>query len=210
MNFYDLGDGITIKALEPQHAAELFRVTDAGREYLRLWLPWVDGVLKVEDSAAYIDFARKQRSENLAFHYAIWSGGDIVGGIAIPEMNWTTGVCKIGYWLVEHYQGKGVMTRATLALINHAFNDLGMNRVEIRCAEANRKSRAIPERLGFKHEGTLRQVEKLADGMVDHAVYGMLASEWKQRNQLMHQTHTQLINIHWMYIPSRAYNSCTS
>lgn len=182
MNFFDLGNGITIKSLESQHAAELFRVTDRDREYLRLWLPWVDGVLKVENTAGYIEFARKQRADNLGFHYAIWSGSDICGGIAVPEVNWVTGVAKIGYWLAEGYQGKGIMTSATLALCSHLFGDLGMNRVEIRCAVANRKSRAIPERLGFKHEGTLRQVEKLADGMVDHAVYGMLASEWKQRN----------------------------
>jgi L-amino acid N-acyltransferase YncA len=42
----------------------------------------------------------------------------------------------------------------------------------------NKCSRAIPERLDFREEGTLRQMEKLAKGYVDHVVYSMVKSEW--------------------------------
>ena len=73
------------------------------------------------------------------------------------------------------------MTRACSALGTHAFDALGLSRVEIRCATENEKSRAIPERLGFTQEGTLRQAEWLHDHFVDLTVYGMLAGEWKGR-----------------------------
>ena len=73
------------------------------------------------------------------------------------------------------------MTAAVTALLRHGFRTLEFNRIEIRVGVRNRRSRAIPERLGFRHEGTLRQVERLGDRFVDHAVYGMLAPEWRGR-----------------------------
>jgi ribosomal-protein-serine acetyltransferase len=56
-----------------------------------------------------------------------------------------------------------------------------MHKVEIRAASGNKKSRAVPERLGFKQEGCIRQAEYLYDHYVDHVVYGMLDLEWAQK-----------------------------
>ncbi len=50
--------------------------------------------------------------------------------------------------------------------------------VEVRCAEGNSKSRAIPERLGFIKEGIIRDVEWLYDHYVEDVVYGILSREW--------------------------------
>jgi ribosomal-protein-serine acetyltransferase len=75
------------------------------------------------------------------------------------------------------------MTAAVTALLRHGFRTLRLNRIEIRAGVRNRRSRAIPERLGFRHEGTLRQAERLAERFVDHAVYALLASEWPARQR---------------------------
>lgn len=56
-----------------------------------------------------------------------------------------------------------------------------LHKVEIRVAVGNEKSSAIPERLGFIKEGTLRAAEWLYDHYVDHVVYGMLLTEWQQQ-----------------------------
>ncbi|WP_334300596.1 GNAT family N-acetyltransferase [Alkaliphilus flagellatus] len=63
--------------------------------------------------------------------------------------------------------------------MNYAFNNFKLHRVEIRCAENNYKSRAIPERLGFTKEGLIRGSEWIYDHYVSHIVYSMLAIEWK-------------------------------
>jgi ribosomal-protein-serine acetyltransferase len=68
------------------------------------------------------------------------------------------------------------MTRAVKALIDHAFGELGLHRVEIRAAAENRRSRAIPERLGFEQEGILREAERVGERYQDLVVYGLLAS----------------------------------
>ena len=59
--------------------------------------------------------------------------------------------------------------------MDHAFGELGLHRVEIKAAEGNRRSRAIPERLGFEQEGILREAECVDDRYMDLVVYGLLA-----------------------------------
>ncbi len=72
------------------------------------------------------------------------------------------------------------MTAACRKLIDYAFDELKMNRVEIRCAAANARSRAVPERLGFQQDGILRQSEWLHDAFVDLVVYSTLTGEWQR------------------------------
>lgn len=63
------------------------------------------------------------------------------------------------------------------------FQEYGLNRIEIACATGNAKSRVIPERLGFKLEGVLRESEFLNGRHVDQAIYSMLASEFAGAQQ---------------------------
>ncbi|GAA0361290.1 hypothetical protein GCM10008932_12410 [Alkalibacterium iburiense] len=83
------------------------------------------------------------------------------------------------YWLGETYQGKGIMSKALEAMIAYGINDLSLNRVEIRVATENYKSRALPERFNFTKEGVIREAEWLYDHYVDHILYLLLADEWK-------------------------------
>ncbi|WP_343076315.1 GNAT family protein [Pullulanibacillus sp. KACC 23026] len=86
----------------------------------------------------------------------------------------------IGYWLGQGFQGKGIMTKALEAVIHYGFTELNLNRIEIQAAVGNKKSRALPESLGFKEEGRIRQAEWLYDHYVDHVVYGLLVKDWQE------------------------------
>lgn len=72
------------------------------------------------------------------------------------------------------------MTKACCCLCDYLFSKLNLNRIEIRCAETNTKSRAIPGRLGFTQEGKLRQMGYTRAGLVDYVIYGLLADEWRE------------------------------
>jgi ribosomal-protein-serine acetyltransferase len=70
------------------------------------------------------------------------------------------------------------MTAAVAALVNHAFDSLQLNRLEIRTAVENAPSRAVAERLGFRFEGTLRQAYRVTDERYsDDTVYSLLRSD---------------------------------
>ncbi|RYG73355.1 N-acetyltransferase [Lentibacillus lipolyticus] len=183
MFLFQIDDELALKHLELQDANRLFQLTDQSRDHLRPWLTWVDQIKTAEDSKSFIQNSLKHFANRNGLTTGILYKGGLAGVIGFNSLDWKNGIGHIGYWLGAAYQGNGIMTRAASALIDYGIYALELNRVEIRAAVDNRKSRAIPERLGFVQEGQIRQAERLHDVYADHAVYGMLAAEWKQHQQ---------------------------
>lgn len=169
--------------LDERQADELYALVDRHRAHLRQWLPWVDGTTSVQSSRVFIREALKQFADTQGFHAGIWEKGRLAGVIGFHKIDWANRRVMIGYWLAPPFQGRGIMTRACRAMVDHAFGHLKLNRVEIHCAVENLKSRAIPERLGFAQEGTLRQGEFLYDHYVDLVVYAMLSEDWARARE---------------------------
>jgi ribosomal-protein-serine acetyltransferase len=167
-------DEIELRLVEEQHAQEIFNLTAANRQHLRKWLPWVDQTRSVADTSAFIASCSRQFSENGGFQFVICFKHHLCGMIGHLGMDRPNRSTSMGYWLDASHQGKGIMTASCRVMVNHAFRDLDLHRVEIRCATENRRSRAIPERLGFELEGVARQSEWLHDHFVDLAIYGLL------------------------------------
>ncbi len=187
-----IDDEIVLKILEPENADLLFALVDSNRLYLRQWLPWVDTNTKLENSKQFILSTQEQLKLNFGFQCSIWFRGAFAGIIGFHGIDWMNRNVEIGYWLGEEFQGHGIMTKACRALVDYAFYEYQLNRVQIRCATGNKKSNAIIERLGFIKEGTIRQAEFLYDHYVDLFVYGMTADEWKARFR------SQSNNIKWI------------
>ncbi|PCL95024.1 GNAT family N-acetyltransferase [Paenibacillus lautus] len=86
-----------------------------------------------------------------------------IGLSGLYRPDWEIRKFEIGYWIDTRMSGKGYMTEAVQGITNFAFTELKARRVEIRCDTLNYKSKAIPERLGFQLEGTLRCNDLSAD-----------------------------------------------
>jgi ribosomal-protein-serine acetyltransferase len=172
-----------LELLEEHDAAELFAVVDRNRAYLRRWLPWLDQNTSPEHTRMFIRANLQQFAARNGFACGIRHQGALVGVIGLHAIDWTNRKTSLGYWLDESSQGKGLISRACAKVLDHVFAELGLHLVEIGCAVGNDKSCAIPERLGFKREGVQRQREWLYDHYVDHFVFTMLASEWRERRE---------------------------
>jgi ribosomal-protein-serine acetyltransferase len=180
---HKLSSNAQLRLLEERHARQLTDLTERNREHLRAWLPWVDANRTVEDRKDFIRGALKQFAENTGFQAGLWYEGRLAGVVGYHGIDWPNRSTTLGYWLGEAFEGQGLMTAACRALMDHAFDELGLNRISVACATENKKSCAIPERLGFRLEGVHRQAEwRLYDHFVDHAVYATLASEWRTRS----------------------------
>ena len=103
--------------------------------------------------------------------------GRLADTINLHDIDSESRKANVGYWLGAECQNRGLMTKACRVLLDYAFQELNLNRVEIPCTVQNTKSRAIPERLGFVQEGVIRQAEWLYDHYNDHVIYAMLAED---------------------------------
>jgi ribosomal-protein-serine acetyltransferase len=176
---HELAGGYALRLLEESDADELFAVIDANREQLATWMPWARRNRAPADTLPFIRATRRQIAENDGLQTTIVDpGGAIVGMVGMHRIDWANGMTSVGYWLAGDAQGRGVMTDAVRAYVDYAFATLGLHRVVIEVAVDNARSRAIPERLGFREEGVLREVERVGERMLDHVVYAMLAADW--------------------------------
>ncbi|UOQ46886.1 GNAT family N-acetyltransferase [Gracilibacillus caseinilyticus] len=180
MFYHKIDEELSLKLIELKDAEKVFALTESSRDYLREWLPWLDFTTKLEDTKAFIRNSLKGYAEGESLTTFIVYQNEIVGTASYNNLDRSNKIAYIGYWLGEDYQGKGIMTRVAGALTDYAINELNMNKVDIRAAAQNQKSRAVPEQLGFVQEGSVRQAEWLYDHYVDHVIYGMLADEWKK------------------------------
>ncbi len=174
-----VGGEIELRLLEESDAEPLFALIDMNRRYLREWLPWLDSNMRVEDTMQFILSDRTHYEYYQCFNTCVIYRHMIAGVIGYHPIDWLNRSAMVGYWLASAYQGKGIMTRACSALTTYSFTKLNLNRIDIRCATGNTGSCAIPKRLGFVYEGTLREGEWLYDQFVDLFVFSMLAKDWK-------------------------------
>lgn len=181
---YRMDQNAELRLLDLADAKDIFELVQSNRGHLRHWLSWVDGTKSVADSRVFIESTKKQLAEGNGFQAGIWYKAELAGIVGFHGVNHANRKAEIGYWLGESFQGKGLMTKACRALIEHAFTHWDLNKVIIRCGDHNRRSCAIPERLGFKKEGLLRDEEFVNDRFVSHHFYGMLKTEWSKSKTL--------------------------
>ena len=159
-------DRLTIRAPRPSDGAEINAAVHETFDDLKLWMPWAQQMPTLEESESYVRRAQCQflAREELTLFLFLKGTNTMVGSSGLHRVDWDIPKFEIGYWCRKHFQGQGYITESTEAITNFAFETLGAKRVEIRCDSKNVRSRRIPDRLGFKLEGTLRNNSISASG----------------------------------------------
>jgi ribosomal-protein-serine acetyltransferase len=176
-------DGLELRLVDERYVEELTSLVRRDLAYMSKWMPWATERYSVEDAREFVRRNLRQYAEDQGFATLIFSGDRVVGSIGYNNIDWSNRKTDIGYWLAADMQGRGIMTKSCRVLVEYAFTRMRLNRVEIFCAVENRRSRLIPERLGFTQEGTHRQAEWVHDHFKDLVCYSMLAREWEGKNR---------------------------
>lgn len=171
----ELAEGVFMRPLALRDIEELHALVESNRDHLRPWLPFADQPF--DSTAAHVERVVRDMAAGEGLSMAILRDGSLAGIVSFVEPSREHGVTSIGYWLDAGAQGSGIMTRAVQAMVEEAFGRWGMERVEIRVAAGNARSRAIPERLGFRIEGELRRTHRIDGTTHDEVVYGLVSDQ---------------------------------
>lgn len=126
-------DQISLKLLGQRDANELYDLVDDSRGNLRQWLPWVDSMIEPEQYGPIISAWLEQFAAEDGFQAGILFNGNLAGMAGFHSVNQANKQTSIGYWLAEPYQGNGIMTEVVRSLLDYAFDEYVLHRVEIRC-----------------------------------------------------------------------------
>ena len=149
---------INLERLRPnQNMAEtVFAAVDKNRKMFSLWLDWVKDTKSAKDSLHFLEAADQDWNDQKQFVYAISFQNKFIGLISAICVAWKHKRVEIGYWLDTDYTGQGFMQEAVSLLEKELFEN-DFNRIVIHTDTMNLKSANIAKRLGYVHEGILRQ-----------------------------------------------------
>jgi RimJ/RimL family protein N-acetyltransferase len=141
---------VRLRRWRTEDAGLVTRLVTANLEHLRPWMPWAREAPAEAEEHEFLERmeAAWERRSDFGFAVEVPDVGP-TGGMGLHTRQ-GPGTLEIGYWIAAASTGRGYATAAARALTDAAFALPGVDRVEIRCDEANVASAAIPRRLGYR------------------------------------------------------------
>ncbi len=171
---------LVLRCWQPTDAPLLVAAITESLDALREWMDWA--TQEPESVDAKVERIRRNRAAFALGQDFVYGAFDraqtrVLGGTGLhPRVG--PDAREIGYWIHTHHAGQGLATELTAALTKVAFLVDRVKRVEIHCDPANTRSAAVPRKLGFRHDGTLRARFLMADGALrDTMIWSLLAGE---------------------------------
>lgn len=171
---------LVVRCYNPSDAPMLARSVAESVEHLKPWMPWAHN--EPEPMEFKVERLKRFRANfdlGEDFVYGIFNKEEtrLLGGTGFHSRIGMQQL-EIGYWMHKDFINKGLITESTAALVKVAFEIVHVHRIEIHCDPGNHASAAIPRKLGFTHEGTLRAKTPFLDRWSDSMVWGLLADEY--------------------------------
>lgn len=168
---------VRLRPYRTDDAAAMFALYSDPR-VMRYWsfAPWS----AIAQAEAYLERALGEMAEGRVLPWALARRDDdlLVGTTTLFSLNREQRRAEVGYSLSPAEQGRGLAAEALRAALAHAFDVLGLLRIEADVDPRNAPSCRLLERLGFRREGLLRARWHVADEVCDSALYGLLAPEF--------------------------------
>lgn len=169
---------VKLRQLRHSDAADIFNTIDTQRAYLGEWLPFVAFTKELTDTQKFVESVVDAPEERFEYVFTIRKAGEFAGLIGFKDTDRLNRKSELGYWLAEGFQKQGIVTRSVQRLCQFAFEELNLNRIQIKCAIGNTASNNIPQRLGFRLEGIEREGELLTGQVfTDLAIYSRLKND---------------------------------
>lgn len=164
---------LQLALIEEAFAPLYAHLVAAHRDYLCQWLAWPAYCHSEQDFRLFAQTMLHDYADGKSMTCAIFYRDELVGNCSLQEINPDLQKARIGYWLAENQQGKGIVTRCVAKLIDVAFTSYQLEKTELAIASGNHPSQQVAKRLGFRQEGIITRAENLNGRIVDHVIYGL-------------------------------------
>ena len=162
------------------HAEALFKAAD----FPEIWEhTGTFPIRTLDDMKRYVDVAIAEQDAGRAIPFVTTdpTTGEVIGATRFANISAPDRRVEIGWtWMRPDRQRTGVNGEAKALMLQHAFDEWGALRVEIKTDVRNTQSRAAIERLGGTYEGMFRQHMVVRDGRVrDSVYYSIIDTDWR-------------------------------
>ena len=171
---------LVVRCYNPTDAQMLADSVSESVEHLKPWMPWAHNEPEpFEEKVKRLHSFRGKFDLQQDYVYGIFNREEtrLLGGTGL-HTRLGGNELEIGYWIHKDFANQGLVTESTAALVKVAFEIIHVHRIEIHCDSANLASAAVPRKLGFTHEGTLRAKTPFLDRWSDSMIWGLLESEY--------------------------------
>lgn len=170
------GDGVRLRPLRED---DVPRVVEAcSDERTQHWLGSMPSPYTDDSARAWLELNSEGQATGKKITWAVADPDTDLLLAAINVFDVNEHDCEIGYWAHPDARGRGVLSAAARVATTYAFNELGVQRVRLVAALDNTASRHVAEANGYTQTGTERRGTVIRTGLVDVALYDVLASEW--------------------------------
>jgi ribosomal-protein-serine acetyltransferase len=206
MFYLAIDQNIQVHTLHPGEAEALFQLLERNRPRLRPWIhpsalpetitatrkltieSFLNSLPDPNDTLAeYQDYFQERDRyippPNPPMEMGIWVNDILAGEIMLGRLQDSLTAAEFGYWLDDRREGQGIIIRCVSGLMEYAIDNLGIERFVIGCALDNLRSRAIPERLGYRLLARVPAGEMVGDFVYDRMIYGIQSTDWRERGK---------------------------
>ncbi len=154
---------------------------DESRTFLAPWEPtWPHDALTRPAFRRRLKAYNQEWRRGTGFSFLVYRLSDrgLMGGVTLSNVR--RGVAQaasMGYWIGERFARQGYMTEAVSAVVEFAFEELGLHRIEAACLPQNDASRQLLLKVGFSQEGYARQYLRINGKWQDHLLFEMLRDD---------------------------------
>lgn len=157
------------------------------RAHLTAWEPaWRDSELTRESYRLRLRLQWRDIRRGAALPMLVFTrdSGVLVGGVSLSNIRYGAARAgTVGYWTGASHVRRGYARAAVLAMLDHAFSSLALNRVEAACQPGNVASIGLLESAGFRKEGLAREYLRINGAWRDHYLYAVTAAEFAVREE---------------------------
>ena len=153
------GEGIALRRWRISDLDDHYAIVQPSMPELSQWMSWATNGYSKEASEGFLKFSNQAWENGEDFAFAILENGKIAGSASLMRPLKGDNGFAIGYWVATSCTGRGLAKRASIILTKIAF-DIGAECVQIGHDINNVRSRAIPEKLGFKCLGEIKSTMK--------------------------------------------------